>query len=176
MPHCWPQKQQCVLTSRSGSTLVDSRIPLIDERCGPKRSMIRSGSPGTSATAAILPLVRHLARPAGSGSRPCIQVLTPQLALRETEKGAPAAWTHLLVMAAVSQFVTEPELAFDDRQVADHRDRRIRLAAAPALCLLLELSGIFVEADTELCRPLKYVEQLAERKPEERHNHRSGMQ
>jgi hypothetical protein len=35
MPHCWPQKQQCVLTSRSGSTLVDSRTPVIDDRCGP---------------------------------------------------------------------------------------------------------------------------------------------
>ena len=28
MPHCWPQKQQWVLTSRSGSTPVSSRCPV----------------------------------------------------------------------------------------------------------------------------------------------------
>ena len=40
MPHCWPQKQQCVLTSRSGSAEVDSRSPDMTARCGPNRSIV----------------------------------------------------------------------------------------------------------------------------------------
>ena len=35
MPHCCPQKQQCVFTRRSGSTLVDRRMPVATDRCGP---------------------------------------------------------------------------------------------------------------------------------------------
>src|SRR3954454_23742499 len=35
MPHCWPQKQQCVGTILSGSTLVSARGPSIRLRCGP---------------------------------------------------------------------------------------------------------------------------------------------
>src|SRR6476646_10131217 len=49
IPHCCPQKQQCVLTSRSGSTEVDSRAPVIDDRCGPKRSVIDRSSQGSVA-------------------------------------------------------------------------------------------------------------------------------
>ena len=54
MPHCWPQKQQCVLTRRSGSTLVDSRTPVIADRCGPKRSVICRSSTGIVATALLV--------------------------------------------------------------------------------------------------------------------------
>ena len=28
MPHCWPQKQQCVFTYLPGSTPVSSRVPV----------------------------------------------------------------------------------------------------------------------------------------------------
>src|SRR6476619_5438448 len=115
MPHCCPQKQQWVFTSRSGSTLVERRAPVIDERCGPKRSMMRLESTGTWATA--LP---HLSR---------IQVPPPQRALRQSEKGAAAARTDLLVVAAVRQLVVEPELLLDGREIANHRQRRVWLMA-----------------------------------------------
>ena len=38
MPHCWPQKQQCVFTSRSGGSprlLAASRPAACSSRCGP---------------------------------------------------------------------------------------------------------------------------------------------
>src|SRR4026209_2566940 len=101
MPHCWPQKQQCVLTRRSGSTLVDSRTPLIDDRCGPKRSMMPSAPAGILA---IFGLLQH----AGAG-------ITPQRALRETEQRTAAAGAHLLIVAALTHLVPEPELPFDNR-------------------------------------------------------------
>src|SRR5262245_53734472 len=116
IPHCWPQKQQCVLTSRSGSTLVERRTPVIDDRCGPKRSMIRRGSTGMVATG-LTSFLRG----------PVVEVRAPQAALGEPEQRPTTPRAHLLVVPAVRQLVCEAELAFDDREVAHHRHRRERL-------------------------------------------------
>src|SRR5262245_16022165 len=45
MPHCWPQKQQWVLTSRSGGCVRSSPQPPggVKARCGPKRSWVSGG-------------------------------------------------------------------------------------------------------------------------------------
>src|SRR5262245_66346864 len=43
MPHCWPQKQQCVSTILSGTTPGSSRIPVGLERCGPKCCVMSCG-------------------------------------------------------------------------------------------------------------------------------------
>src|SRR5678816_2795397 len=116
MPHCCPQKQQCVFTSRSGSTLVDSRSPVIDDRCGPKRSMMRIGSTGTSATALpCLSLIACLAE-AGRQRRAAVQILAPQRALRQSEERPAASGTDLLIVAASCQLVVKPELLFHDYQ------------------------------------------------------------
>src|SRR6516225_7646585 len=42
MPHCWPQKQQWVLTKRSGSADVSSLSPPEYPRCGPNCAMVES--------------------------------------------------------------------------------------------------------------------------------------
>src|SRR5215475_1346567 len=43
MPHCWPQKQQCVSTILSGTTPGSSRTPVDLERCGPKCRVMSCG-------------------------------------------------------------------------------------------------------------------------------------
>src|SRR4026208_486949 len=98
MPHCCPQKQQWVLTRRSGSTLVERRTPVIDDRCGPKRSIIRSGPTGTSATAGTLPPPRASA----------CRVPPPQRPLRQAEERPATLRADLLVVPAVRKLITEP--------------------------------------------------------------------
>src|SRR3954465_11592770 len=112
MPHCCPQKQQCVLTSRSGSTLVDRRIPVIAERCGPKRSMMRRGSAGISATNG------HLHVPIFTWHG--VRVLSPQRSLRQAEEGAPALGADVLVVVAVRQTLSKANFL-----PADGRSRTI---------------------------------------------------
>src|SRR3954471_15502628 len=51
MPHCWPQKQQCVLTNFSGSDVVERLAPAMRDRCGPNWLMIFSSSTGRVAMA-----------------------------------------------------------------------------------------------------------------------------
>src|SRR5215831_15134363 len=159
MPHCWPQKQQCVCTSRSGSALVDSRAPVARDRCGPNRSMICSSLTGSVAMMFF-----------GSG-------LLPQRALRETEQRAAAAWTDLLVMGRrvrlrrnppYAELVREAEVVLDGDQISHHHRGRVRLAAAGARRRTRCRAGILVEADAELRRPLKDVEELAEWQPQQR--------
>src|SRR5262245_10648481 len=114
-PHCWPQKQQCVFTSRSGSALVDLRRPVGTDRCGPNCSMILSSSTGMVATSA------------------------PGGCLREAEQRAPASRTDFLIVAGAARrihVVREAKLAFDDDEVAHHHRRGEGLAAAAASRLL----------------------------------------
>src|SRR5437773_2807524 len=88
IPHCWPQKQQCVFTSRSGSVLVDRRMPVMADRCGPNRSVILRSSTGMVAM-----------RPLRLRCRDAIgQVLAPERALREAEERAATARADLLVV------------------------------------------------------------------------------
>src|SRR5262245_47527778 len=123
MPHCWPQKQQCVLTSRSGSALVDSRAPAGTDRCGPNRSMMRRSSTGIVAT--LL-----------SRRQPRSQAVAPRAALREPEQRAPAARTNLLVVVGAGHFIGKTQLALDGCEVAHHHGRRERPVAAAAARLL----------------------------------------
>src|SRR6185312_2023638 len=154
MPHCWPQKQQWVLTSFSGSSLVVPRT--LAERCGPKARMISSSSTGIVAM---------------SGA------LRPARALRQAEDGAAASRADLLVVAgAARELVAEAEVMLDGDEVADHRRGRVGGVAAGTARLLAARAGVLVEADAELRRTLEDVEELAERQPQEREDHRRGVQ
>src|SRR5262245_30846376 len=114
MPHCWPQKQQCVLTSRSGSVLVESRTLSTTERCGPNRSMIFSESTGMVAT--VSPFGRRVA---------VGQLIAPRGALCQTQQCATASRAYLLVVfGAVFHLVRKPQLLLDLGQVPDHHRRR----------------------------------------------------
>src|SRR5262245_53322259 len=109
MPHCWPQKQQWVLTRRSGSSALEPSVRA--DRCGPNAFVIASSSTGNFA----------------------ISPLPPQRALREAEHGAPARRADLLVVRrATGGLVLEAELALDRDQIPDHRRRRVRATAARA--------------------------------------------
>src|SRR5262245_38130755 len=126
MPHCCPQKQQCVLTRRSGSALVDRRNPDIADRWGPNRSMIFSGSAGSVAPVSPFGSRRTVGRP----TAPCA-------ALRQSEQRSPAARADLLVVfGTLLHLVRKPQLSLDRRQVADHHRRRKPQTAAPARRLL----------------------------------------
>src|SRR5262249_38298658 len=104
MPHCCPQKQQCVLTRRSGSTEVSKRNPLWYARSGPKvarSSGVRGGS------AAIGPSFR---RRGG-----------PQAPLGEGEHLPPAGGADVLVVArgVLGPLVVVAQVALDVDQVLD---------------------------------------------------------
>src|SRR6266545_6935223 len=130
MPHCCPQKQQCVLTSRSGSMLVDRRAPDMLDRCGPNCAVIRRSSTGSVAIVCGL--------------------RTPESALRKAEQPAAAARTHVLIMPAVGQRVREPELVFHTRQVANHHGGCERPPTPAAGRLVATSCGILVKGDAEL--------------------------
>src|SRR5262245_65328687 len=98
------------------------------DRCGPKRSMIFSSSTGSVATGS--PFDNRPARR---------ERLVPGASLRQTEQAAAAPWTNQLIVLGAAggiHVVREPQLPFDDDEVADHHRRRERLAAAPAAGLL----------------------------------------
>src|SRR5262249_33939931 len=142
-PHCWPQKQQCVFTRRSGSALVDRRMPAITERCGPNRSMIFSGSAGIVATMSP-----------GRGGGGVAQALAPCPGLGETKQRPAATRADLLiVLGALVHLVRETQLPLDDHQIAHHHRRGVRLPAAAAGRLLAPLSGVLVEGHADLRRP-----------------------
>src|SRR5690349_15657573 len=104
---------------------------------------------------------------------------SPQRALRQSEEDAAASRADLLIVlcaAGAVQLVRESKLALDDGQVADHRGRCVRPAAAAADGLLAARPRLFVEADTELGRPLEDVKELAEGEIQEREDHRGGME
>src|SRR6476659_6345484 len=88
MPHCWPQKQQCVFTRDSGSTLVESRSGRAGDRWGPNVSINFAGSVGRVAMEGGSRAGR------GTGG----QVLLPERALRQPEERPAAARANLLVV------------------------------------------------------------------------------
>ena len=111
MPHCWPQKQQCVLTSFSGSSLgVEPRV------------LARAGAGRTRAM--IVELVDGELRP-WSARVSTARSASPKRALRQAEERAPAARADLLVVVRrPSQLVAEAELALDRRSRSrDHASR-----------------------------------------------------
>ena len=166
MPHCWPQKQQCVLTSRSGSTLVDSRDAghRREVRTEPLDDAQRR-STGSSA------IVRPIARRRGVSDRRAFR--SAATARPAPGRRAPAGTSGRPPGSGRRRAISyaEAELALDGRQIAHHRRRGERLAAAAAARLLAARAGVLVEADAELRRPLEDVEQLAERQPQQRDDH-----
>src|SRR5688572_24943201 len=107
MPHCWPQKQQCVRTRLSGSAVVDSRSPVMTARCGPKRSVIFTSSTGRVAI----------------GTCAVCQRVLPQRALCKTKQRAAAARADLLIVCCAIiavHLVAEAELLFGDDEVFHH--------------------------------------------------------
>src|SRR5262245_46912150 len=123
MPHCWPQKQQCVFTSRSGSALVERRTPVMLDRCGPKPWMIC-----TSLTGSVAMGSRRTCR------RVAVSLVAPQGGLRQPEKSPTTTRTNLLVVvsgAGCRHLVRESELTLDRHEIAHHRGRGIGLSAAP---------------------------------------------
>src|SRR6476659_892600 len=139
--------------------------------------MIRRGSTGISATFGYLCLsfVTWPAEALGR-RRPGVQILLPQRPLRQTEHRAPALGADVLIVPAARQLVAKAEFLLDGAEVAHHQLRGIGLPAAPARRLVPARARVLVEADTELRRPLEHVEQLAERQPEQRDDHRRGME
>jgi hypothetical protein len=111
--------------------------------------MIRSSSTGSLAT---IPLF----------------FLGPSGRLREPEERSPATRTNLLKVPPGSQLgielEAEPELRFDEREIADHRGRSERTPTSPTLCLFASFTDVFVERDAELRRTLKDMEEFSERK------------
>src|SRR5262245_38285036 len=151
MPHCCPQKQQCVLTSRSGSTEESARWPVGYAFNGPN---LASSSGVRGGSRAIGP-----SRERG----------VPQVPLREGEQLSPAGRTDVLVVArrVLGPVVAVAQFPLDSDQVIDVDLRRERLPAAGAVCLLALLADVGVELDRELGRPLEDVEELAERQPQQ---------
>src|SRR5512133_2738954 len=93
-PHCCPQKQQCVFTSLSGSTLVDRRWPAITDRCGPKRWIVSYGSTGSRAMSVLVPR----GEPLVERGDPVLEGAAPRRPLGEAEQRAAAARADLLVV------------------------------------------------------------------------------
>src|SRR6516225_865309 len=127
-PHCCPQKQQCVFTNRSGSVLVESRKPVIVDRCGPYASMIFSGSAGRIATTS----------PLGGAFA---QSVAPGLALCQAEQRASASRADLLIMIGALHVVRKAQLTLDRRQVPNHHGRRVRTSTATTGGLLAARSS-----------------------------------
>src|SRR5262245_21152454 len=100
------------------------------------------------------------------------------LSLRQHEHRAAAPRTYPLIMFGRSFFHLKPksELLFDCDQIFNVHLRSERLSASAALRPLLFLSGLFVESDAQLSRPLEDMEELSERQPQQSKDDRDRMQ
>src|SRR5262249_31604059 len=139
-PHCWPQKQQCVRTTRSGAPTGVHPPGGTSWQCGPKRSTRLSSGAGSLATSRFL----------------------PQRARRERQQSAAARRTDVLIVTCRLELVVNVELCFDPLQIRHVERRRKRLAAAHAARRTAFHSSATVIVETQLGRPLKNVEELAE--------------
>ena len=79
-------------------------------------------------------------------------------------------------MTVVPEHEVDPQFALDPLQIVDVHVRGERLAAPGADRLTGVLSCLPVERDAELCRPLKDVEELAERQIQQGEDDGHGMQ
>src|SRR5262249_43122891 len=159
MPHCCPQKQQCVLTSRSGSTEASTRWPVGYAFNGPNlasNSGVRGGSVAISSS---------------------LERGVPQVPLRKGEQISPAGRTDVLVVAqrVLGPVVAIAQFLLDHDQIIDVDLRRERLLAAGAGRLLALLADVGVELDGKLGRPLEDVEELAERQPQQGEDDRNRV-
>src|SRR5262249_50148641 len=101
MPHCWPQKQQWVFTSRSGSTDESIRRPVGYDFSGPNLAR-SSGVKGGSAA---------IRSPFPCGG--------PELPLRQAQHLPPAGGAHPLVVAGgvLGPVVPVAQLPLDADQI-----------------------------------------------------------
>src|SRR4029453_4167933 len=126
MPHCWPQKQQCVGTRRSGCTPVSSSEPATYASEGPKGSgdvpsvRVPSGMEIALVLLAERPLaearvgVRRRRRlPVAALDHDPAPLMPPQLPLRQREQCAPARGADPLVVPDrwIGALVGEPKLS-----------------------------------------------------------------
>src|SRR5262245_27153594 len=137
MPHCWPQKQQWVLTSRSGSRAVSSRCPVWYDRSGPNLCS-SSGVAGASVA-----MRADLAR-----------FGVPGRVLREGEHLPPARRADTLVVPGLlaRQFVAVAQFPFDQDEILHVGRGRERPPAAGAQRRLLLGADVAVELHPELGR------------------------
>src|SRR5579859_381245 len=156
MPHCWPQKQQCVFTKRSAGLRDSSCQPPggVYAGCGPKRSRSDSSDAGALATRILL-----------------------KLELRERERFSFARRAQFLPASACAfHAVIESNLRKDALQIFDVHFRSKPFPAALAERGLSRLSCRLVELHTKLSGALENVKKLAERKIEQRRNHGDGVE
>src|SRR5215469_9611983 len=121
MPHCWPQKQQCVFTSRSSS----------DSWVQPPGGVYFKVGPNLSFNAS------------GLGALATRRLLDPQL--RTRKRLALACWTQRLPMPSGARHgVIEAHLRQDAAQVLDVHPRREPLSAARADGACIFGSGLLI--------------------------------
>src|SRR5262245_43984409 len=135
MPHCWPQKQQCVLLRRSGSTDVSSRSPDWYARSGPNFASNPGGAGASVAMRADLARLRFPGRVLGAGEH------LPAAGRAEVPVVRALLARHLVVV---------PQLGLDLDQVPDVGRGRERLAAPRAAGRLLLRADVPVELHREL--------------------------
>src|SRR4051812_44131175 len=192
MPHCCPQKQQCVFTSFSVSAPASARIPCAYARCGPKRSITFELSVGTVAMhvcsrsfvnhLSIIPHLPHAPdiyheRTLRSSFRLQNSSPSPHPSLRHRQHLPATCRADMLIVAhaLVIHFVAIAELALDHLQILDMDRRGILGAASNARGHRLARAHLTVERDAELRGTLEDVEELSEREPEERDDHRERV-
>lgn len=97
--------------------------------------------------------------------------------LRQSQHRAATRWTNPLIMAdIVRHFIFVAQLLFDGNQIFDVQHARKRVAAALATRLFARFTSVFVKACAQLSRALEDVKKFAERRIQERENHRDGVQ
>src|SRR6185369_12384126 len=111
---CWPQKQQCVFTSRSGSPIALQPPGGTWFTCGPNCSTSAETSAGSFAI-----------DPSGKSSPRG----GPQAVLVQGQVPAAAGGADILVVGPVRELVLDPERGLDPLQVLDVQLRGERLPA-----------------------------------------------
>src|SRR4051794_17548364 len=106
-PHCWPQKQQCVLTTRSGSPM--GAQPKGGTSCGwgPYWATIDGMAMGSLAISALR--IPGLAAPRR----------LPEPVLQEREVLAAAGRAHVLVVLVAPEAIANAELGLDRLEIMD---------------------------------------------------------
>src|SRR4051812_7693807 len=189
MPHCWPQKQQCVATSLSGTAPVSALAPSMRLRCGPQALASASSDLGSVAICFPEPPLRdgeHRAPAGGTDALVVVEVregegagegkgkgkaLLPATrgegAAKRRMRGAILQASPLIRRCAVDGVVVS-ELPLDVDQIFNLQQRRVLLRAARALRHPFLRRHVLVEADAELRGALEDVEELPERQIEQR--------
>src|SRR5581483_9642499 len=156
MPHCWPQKQQCVFTSLSAGCVASFCQPPggVKLKRGPNCSISASGERGGLAMCLLL-----------------------QSQLRRSERFTLACRTEFLpVTSGTGHGVIEAKLRKDLLEIVHVHARSKSFATACAPRGFAFLSDPLVELDAKLRRALEDVEELSERQIQQARNHGDCVQ